>query len=233
MKPCVSNSNRLQGPILKGIALLNCLLVFVTLAPISSFPDVELARPSGLAAHSDTRNSATPATLEEKIQVLSDTASRPGARYDPVVLTDDEANAYLRDHAREFLPPAVQNLALHIASDHVTGTAEVDFNQLNQGAQAADDWTSSIVTSLFKGKQRVTADGKLDTSNGQGKVGIENVAIGSTSIPDWLVQILLENYVQKRYNVDLSKPFALPDHVTKIELAHGRATFIRSPKKGL
>ncbi len=227
----ISNSICSRGSALKGIAFLICLLVFVTLAPMSSLPDVELASPAGLVTLSDTRTTATPASLEEKIQVLSDATSRPGARYDPVVLTEDEANAYLRDHASEFLPPAVQTPEVHIASDHVTATAEVDFNQLNQGAKAADDWTSSIVASIFKGKQRVTADGKLDTSNGQGKVGIENVAIGSTSIPDWLVQTLIENYVEKKYNVDLSKPFTLPDHVTKIELAHGRATFIRSSKK--
>jgi hypothetical protein len=192
---------------------------------MSSLPGIDLS------AVSDTRTSDTRATVEEKIQVLSDTTSPPGARYDPVVLTDGEANTYLRDHAREFLPPAVQNPELHIASDHVTGSADVDFNQLNQGPSASNDLTSSIVASIFKGKQRVTADGKLDTSNGQGKVSIENVAIGSTSIPDWLVQILLENYVQKRYKLDLSKPFTLPDHVTKIELARGRATFIRSAKK--
>lgn len=163
--------------------------------------------------------------------MLSDTTTRPGARYDPVVLTDQEANIYLRDHARDFLPPAVQKPELRIAADHVTGTAEVDFNQLNQGTKTSDDWTSSILASVFKGKQRVTADGKLESSNGQGKVTVENVSIGSTALPDWLVQLLLRNYVQNRYNVDLSKPFMLPDHVTRIELASGRATFIRSANK--
>jgi hypothetical protein len=201
------------------------ILLLVAIAPTSSLPD------SAVASRADTRTSTTPSSLEQKIQVLSDTTTRPGARYDPVVLTDDEANTYLRNHARDFLPPAVQNPELRIASDHVTGSAEVDFNQLNQGTQTSNDWTSSILASVFKGKQRVTAEGKLETSNGHGKVTIENVSIGSTSIPDWLVQLLLQNYVQNRYNVDLSKPFVLPDHVTRIELAAGHATFIRSANK--
>jgi len=225
MQGANSKSNRAIEAMTRRISFLSCMVLVIALRPVSSLPD---ARPAGSV---DIRTSAAASSLEEKIQVLSDTTARPGARYDPVVLSDAEANTYLRDHAREFLPPGVQNPELRIASDHVTGTAEVDFNQLNQGQPSSKDWTSSILASVFKGKQRVSAEGKLETSNGQGKVTVENVAVGSTSIPDWLVQILLQNYVQDRYKVDLSKPFTLPDHVTHIELASGRATFVRSADK--
>jgi hypothetical protein len=220
-----SKSNRPRGDRAGKIKYLSSIVLLLALVPKTSLPD------STLAGVADTRTSASRSSVEEKIQVLSDTTTRPGARYDPVVLTDSEANTYLEDHARDFLPPAVTNPELRIASDHVTGSAEVDFSQLNQGAPASNDWTSSIMASVFKGKQRVTADGKLETSNGQGKVTVRNVSIGSTAIPDWLVQILLQNYVQNRYKLDLSKPFTLPDHVTRIELASGRATFIRSADK--
>jgi hypothetical protein len=225
MERVVSKLNRRFQTAARMATFPVCLVVLLTLAPLSSLPD------SALAGAADTRTSASRSSVEQKILVLSDTTTRPGARYDPVVLTDSEANTYLEAHARDFLPPAVQNPEVRIASDHVTGSAEVDFNQLNQGQPASNDLTSSILASVFKGKQRVTADGKLETSNGQGKVNIENVSIGSTSIPDWLVQLLLRNYVQNRYKVDLSKPFTLPDHVTRIELASGRATFIRSANK--
>jgi hypothetical protein len=46
-----------------------------------------------------------------------------------------------------------------------------------------------------------------------------------------LVSLLLESYVQKRYKIDLSKPLPLPDHVTRIELGPGNATFFRGSAK--
>jgi hypothetical protein len=41
------------------------------------------------------------------------------------------------------------------------------------------------------------------------------------------VNFLVQSYVEKRYKIDLSKPFHLPPNVTHIELASGRATFHR------
>ena len=84
---------------------------------------------------------------------------------------------------------------------------------------------------MFKGKQKVTAAGKLETQNGLGKVKIETMAIGITPLPAWLVDFLMENYLQPRYKFDLSKPFPLPDHVTRIELGSGQATFFRAAQK--
>jgi hypothetical protein len=37
--------------------------------------------------------------------------------------------------------------------------------------------------------------------------------------------------MERRYKMDLSKPFPLPPHVTHIELGTGRATFHRSPTR--
>ncbi len=53
----------------------------------------------------------------------------------------------------------------------------------------------------------------------------------SRALPDWLFNLLLETFVQKLYNVELSMPLLLLEHVTRIELGAGRATFYRSPNK--
>jgi hypothetical protein len=170
--------------------------------------------------------------LEEKIELLSASDPDGSTGSQPIVITDLEANSYLKYHGREFLPPGVYDPEVHIHPDRVSGTAEVDFNQLNQTAPKTDDWGASLLAMILKGRERVSAKGKLDTANGQGKLTIEDVQLGTSEIPDWLVSVLLENYVQKRYNVDLTKPLTLPDHVTRIELGDGRATFYRSPNKG-
>lgn len=169
--------------------------------------------------------------MDAKIQALSTTGSQPKDSYQPIVITESEANAYLKEHGPEFMPLGVGNVELHIQPDKVSGAADVDFDELNSETKNSNDVGAQLVAWVFKGKQRLAATGKLSTENRQGKLSIENVTVGSTALPDWLVQWVLDNYLQKRYNIDLSKPFALPDHVTSIELASGQATFVRSPKK--
>ena len=170
--------------------------------------------------------------LEEKMRLLATPVPNTAKSLGPVIITETEANSYLKYRGQSFLPPAVHDPEVHITSDRVSGAAEVDFDQLNQQAAKADDWATRAMSSIFSGRQRVNATGKLETRNGQGKVTIESASIGNTAVPQALLDWLVRNYLQQRYKIDLSKPFTLPDHVTRIELGAGRALFLRSPDKG-
>ncbi|PYV26283.1 MAG: hypothetical protein DMG24_07425 [Acidobacteria bacterium] len=186
---------------------------------------------AGAKADLDVSPAAAQA-LEEKMRALANPAPNTTAPLRPVTITEAEANSYLKYRSQELLPPAVHDPEVHIDSDHVSGVANVDFNELNPQGQTSGDWTTRALTSIFTGRQRVAATSKLETANGQGKVTIERASIGNTTVPQVLVDWLLQNYVQKRYKIDLSKPFALPDHVTRIELSAGRALLLRSAGKG-
>lgn len=168
--------------------------------------------------------------LEAKIRLLSGSAPGKVTSFQPIVVSEAETNSYLKYHRQEFLPEGVSDPEIQITPDGVSGVADVDFNKLNQGTKS-DDWGAKTLASVFRGKQRVSATGKLETGGGQGKVTIQNVMVGNMTIPDALVNLLIETYVQKHYKVDLSKPFALPDHVTRIQLGSGNATFYRSALK--
>ena len=170
--------------------------------------------------------------LEEKMRLLATPVPNTAKSLGPVIITETEANSYLKYRGQSFLPPAVHDPEVHITSDRVSGAAEVDFDQLNQQAAKADDWATRAITSIFSGRQRVNATGKLETRSGQGKVTIESASIGNNAVPQALLDWLVRNYLQQRYKIDLSKPFTLPDHVTRIELGAGRALFLRSPDKG-
>lgn len=169
--------------------------------------------------------------LEDKIQLLSEGSSSVQKTFQPIVVTELEANSYLKYHGREFLPPGVIDPKIQLTAEQVSGVADVDFNQLNQHLENADDWQSRVITWIFKGKQRVSAVGKLETANGQVKVTLTNVTVGNLDLPSWLVDWALETYVQERYKIDLTKPLMLPSHVTHIVLAAGQATFYRSANK--
>lgn len=190
---------------------------------------------AALLARSDKTSSeaslAAARALEAKLQALSDTNPSPSSLLQPIVITELEANAYLKSHSRELLPPGVTDPEVHINSDHVSGAADVNFSQLNQGTTKGDGGQPKTLAWLFGNKQRVAAKGKLETANGQGKLIITNVTVGTLELPPWLVDWAIETYVKPRGNIDLSKPFVLPDHVTHIVLGAGQATFFRSPNK--
>lgn len=171
-------------------------------------------------------------SAETKIQLLTAPAV-PGSRgtADPIVISEQEANAYLKFHGREFLPPGVYRPEVYIHPSDVSGAADVDFNELNNSGPKTDDWGARVLAMVFHGRQRVSAKGKVITGNGQGKVTVQDVTVGNVAVPDWLVSLLVQTYVEKRYKLDLSKPSALPDHVTRVDLGSGHATFYRSNPK--
>lgn len=166
-------------------------------------------------------------SLASKIAILSNPGSAVSLH--PITITEAEANSYLKYRGHEFLPSAVQNPEMHISSHRVYASAEVDFNELDQADAQTDDWGAKIIALIFKGKQRVMAAGRLDTGSGQGKVTIESLSVGTTSIPAGFAQVLVQSYVERRYKIDLSKPFPLPENVTQIVLGNGLATLYRSP----
>ena len=170
-------------------------------------------------------------SLESKIAELSVPPRERPKSFKPIVITDSEANDYLRNQGPEFLPPGVENPQLRIYADRVTGEAIIDFDQLQAIGKQTNDIGMQVVGTLFKGKQKVSATGKLTSGDGQAQVTIQDLSVGDTSIPDWLTRAMVENYLEKSYNLDISKPFSLPDHVTRIDLSTGKATFVRSPNK--
>lgn len=206
-------------------------VLLTTLAALGAFNFVALSRAERAGVLAAESELSAARAVEAKIQVLSEQNAKPTSSYPPVIITEAEANAYLKFHESEFLPAGVHDTKIRITREIVSGAANVDFNQLNQAGAKSDDWGSKIVALIFRGQQPVRATGKLETGNGQGRLTIENVTIGTLDVPDWLVNVLVENYVHTRYDIDLSKPFALPDHVTHIELGAGRATFHRSGRK--
>jgi len=186
------------------------------------------------AANTQVRGEISPAdaqALDTKFQKLSEPANTPSTSLDSIVIYEAEANSYLKYRGHEFLPAGVHDPVIHIAPDRVSAAASIDFDELNPGASKADGWAAGFLGFLFKGKQQISASTKLETENGRAKISLVNLMIGSITIPQALAYFLVQNYLRTHYDFDLDKPFALPDHVDRIELSAGRATFVRRSKK--
>jgi len=168
-------------------------------------------------------------SLAAKIQTLS--TPKPTGSIQPMTITETEANSYLKLHGHEFLPPAVHDPEIHIGLKGVTSAAEVDFDQLGRMGAQNDDWGSRFVAMIFTGKRRVEASGKLETGDGHAKVTVESLNVGTTSIPAGFANFFLQSYIEKKYRVDLSKPFPLPVRVSHIVLGDKVATLYFGPAK--
>ncbi len=168
-------------------------------------------------------------SLAAKIQTLS--SPKPAASVPPMTITETEANSYLKVHGHEFLPPAVHDPEIHIGPKGVSSAAEVDFDQLGRLGEQTNDWGTRFVAMIFSGKQRVEASGKLETGDGHGKVTVESLNVGTTSIPAGFANFFLQSYLEKKYHIDLAKPFPLPVRVSHIVLGDKVATLYFGPPK--
>lgn len=223
-KPLGVGQRRLPG--LGGLLVVICM--GVTLHPI-----IFLLAAAGVSDPAQQQiPPAAVQSMESKIRALADPGPAGVKSLPPIVVKEDEANAYLKYHGREFLPPGVRDPAVHITRERVFGSAMIDFSEMARTASAnPGDWGPRVLAAMFKGPQRIAAAGRVESQNGQAKVKIETVVVGTSTIPPWLVDFMLDNYVGPRYKLDLSKPIPLTNHIVRIELGTGRATFIRSPGK--
>jgi hypothetical protein len=169
--------------------------------------------------------------FQAKVMELSEPGPIKGQFDKPVVITDTEVNSFIKYDRPEFLPPSVSDVDIRFKPEGVYGAANVNFDQLKPASQLGDQLGARLLASIFRGTQRVKALGVVESGNGTGKLTIKNVQIGSTALSDWLVNWLIETYVQNEYKIDLSKPFLLPGQVTRVEFAPGRAIFIRGTKQ--
>ncbi|HET7100618.1 MAG TPA: hypothetical protein VFJ52_05655 [Terriglobia bacterium] len=165
--------------------------------------------------------------FQSKLMLLSATGPVKGGSRSPVVFTDDEVNSFIKYDRPPFLPPSVRDLEIHFKPDGIHGAANVNFDELKPSQQSGNPLTARLLASIFQGTQHLTALGVLESKDGTGTLTIKDVHIGSTALSDWLVNFLIQTYVESEYKIDLSKPFLLPNHVTHIEFAPGKAILVR------
>lgn len=185
----------------------------------------------GRGATFDQATLAASKSLEAKLQILESNDTQPSVSYPAVIITTYEANSYLKVHSGEFLPPGVHTPSLSVQPEHVTASADVDFDELSRSYPNPNDWGPKILAAMFHGTQHVTVTAKIQSANAGVLVQIESVVVGSMTVPSWLVDLMIQKFLQPRYNFDMSKPLAYPDHVTQIVLGSGQVTFLRGGRR--
>lgn len=186
----------------------------------------------GRSATFDEATQAASKSLEAKMQILESTEAQPSASYPAVIVTEYEVNSYLKVHSGESLPAGVRTPSLRIQPEHATASADVDFDTLSRTYPNPNDWGPKVLAAMFKGTQHVTVTAKIQSEESGYRVQIESVTVGAMTVPNWLVDYVVQNVLQPRYNFNLAKPLPYPDHVKQIVLGSGQATFLRGPQGG-
>lgn len=172
-------------------------------------------------------------TLSREFELVLHVINKPHALtlgiFPPMIVTQAEANAYLHLHARELLPPGVNTPDVRLTQEGIDASAQLDFDQI-RASTPTHDLGDSVLAMVFQGTQPLSLQVGLSRQDNKYLLNIHDVVVGSTPIPDFMVQIVLKSYVKPRYHVDLTQPFDLPEHVTRVEFHTGRIIFFRGEK---
>ncbi len=204
------------------------VLVLAAAGMLSAPAGSRAAKPPAADVHDGGQvlSSQAAESFQRKLMELSGPVSARES-LKPIVVTDTEVNSYFKYDRLAVLPSGVTDLVFHIKPDGIHGAADVNFDTVKPSQQSANDFGTRILASIFTGNQRVTAVGKLASSHGSALLTIQDVHVGTITLSDWLVNWLLQTYVESQYHIDLSKPFLLPANVLRIEFAPGKAIFVR------
>ena len=203
-------------------ALAAILVVFVVLnSPLESW-----------GATVDPATLTASKSLEAKMQTLGSKDTQPLPSYPAVIITENEANSYLKVHSGEFLPAGVGTPSVKIQPEHAIVTGNVNFDELSRLYPNQTDMGPKILAAMFHGTQHVTIAATIKSQPAGVLVQVESIMVGSTTVPKWLVDYMIQNVLQPKYHFDLSKPFPYPDHVKQVVLGSGQVTFLRGPKGG-
>lgn len=164
--------------------------------------------------------------LDKLVEISANAGAKtPGQR--PVVIYQREINAYLRFQAASEFPEGVTDpdVALRTGGAVSLG-ATVDLSAIRD-ARARGPLDP---LRYLSGRLPVSADGRVRTLNGIGRVDIESVSIGGVPMPSSVLSELVRYYSRSdQYpdGIDVTEPFELPYGVTELQVEHEQVVVVQ------
>lgn len=174
-------------------------------------------------AAAPAKNSPEAAAVQRKLDHLDANSHRAHPDPTPTVFSEQEANAYLASGNVEF-PAGVESVKLQFApGGAISGTSHVDFDKALAGARSANP-----LLSMFSGVHEVAVATHASGSAGQGHVHIDSVSLDGITVPNFVLQLFIEKYLQPKYpQIGLDSRFALPDRIDSARVEDHRVTLIQ------
>ena len=161
-----------------------------------------------LAFADASANSQAAASVDRKIQHIDANARSAHPDQKPTVFTEQEINAYLASSQIQ-LPAGVESVKLVGQPGVINGTARVDFDRVRAGANS-----SNPLLSIFSGVHEVVVATHAHGANGQGYVHVDSVSLDGIDVPNFVLRLFVEKYLQPRYpQIGIDSRFNLPDRI--------------------
>jgi hypothetical protein len=177
----------------------------------------------GLAAFAaNNKTSPELASINRKIAHLEANGRAAHPSPTPTVLTEAEINAYLASDEVQF-PAGVHSVHLTGSQGTLSGTAKVDFDQVRAGIHS-----SNPLLSIFSGVHDVNAEAHAYGRAGQGYVHIDSVSLDGVEVPNFVLQLFVEKYIQPRNpNIGIDSQFKLADRIDSAVVGQHQVTLIQ------
>jgi hypothetical protein len=126
----------------------------------------------------------------------------------PTVFTESEVNAYFASGEVE-LPTGVKSVRFAATPEVITGTAQINFDQLKSGHNS-----NNPLLSIFSGTHDVVVVAHAHGAGHKGFVHVDSVSLDGAEIPRFLLQLFVEKYLQPTYpDLGLDSQFELPNRI--------------------
>lgn len=152
--------------------------------------------------------SAKNSSLDQKLEHIRTNGAREHPDTAPTEFTEHEVNGYLASPEVK-LPVGVRSVTLQAAPGIVTGNSRVDFDQIRAGSHS-----SNPLLSVFSGVHDVVVVAHAKGRGGQGFVDIDSVSLDGVEIPQFVLELFVEKYLQPKYpQIGLRSRFTLPNRI--------------------
>jgi hypothetical protein len=174
------------------------------------------------ASAANSKASPELASINRKIAHLEANGRAAHPTPTPTVLTEAEINAYLASDEVQF-PAGVNSVHLTGSQGTISGTAKVDFDQVRAGIHS-----SNPLLSIFSGVHDVNAEAHAYGRAGQGSVHIDSVSLDGVEVPNFVLQLFVEKYIQpKNPNIGIDSRFKLTDRIDSAVVGQHQVTLIQ------
>jgi hypothetical protein len=148
------------------------------------------------------------ASMEQKLHHIQANVGRARPDQTPSVFTESEVNAYIAsDNVK--LPDGVKSVKLAGAPGVITGTAQVDFDRVREGAHS-----SNPLLSIFSGIHEVVVVAHAHGAGRTGYVHVDSVSLDGVEVPHFVLELFVEKYLTPKYpQIGIDSQFALPDRI--------------------
>jgi hypothetical protein len=198
----------------------------VTRIATATFLCGALAVASASARQAPTR--AEGDSMERKLASITERGTLPPEKLSPTVKTtfsDRELNAYLMFNGQSRLPVGLREPRVTVpAANRFDGRAVVDLDEVRRSKDYG------FLGLLLQGVHELKISGTFSGSNGKGVVHISAASLDGVSVPQSLVDTLV-NHFSKTPDMpggfQLDKPFDLPSRIRTLQMQSGMVTVVQ------